>query len=141
MDRKKVISSRDISRILNEAENALDIKEDIIQNLSQELNSTKKTLEKAQSEITRLKLFTEQLPDSQTVEELENRNRENLKIIKSMRKELRESEEKFKDKNASLEREKLLLETKLQSSDEARKDLQERFKELKEELRYYQKKE
>lgn len=104
-----------------------------------ELNTTlNKTLEKngrLEEEIQRWKKLSETLPDSNTFDEIENENRAHLKTIKSLKKQLNETEEKYKDKISKLEREKLLYEGRIQQLEEARKDLQDRYCELKQDMR------
>ncbi len=83
---------------------------------------------KLQAEIQRWKKLSEDLPDP----ELESE-------YKTLKKQFSESEEKYKDKIARLEREKILSEGKIQQLEEARKDLQERYSELKQDFREQQK--
>lgn len=83
----------------------------------------------SQQEIARWKALAEDLPDHETVNE-------HLKQIKSLRRQLHDNEEKYQDKIAKLEREKLLLEGRIQQLEEGRKDLQDRYNELKEDYRW-----
>lgn len=90
------------------------------------------------AEVERWKKLSDELPDNLTVQELENENKNYLKTIKSLKKQLSETEEKYKDKITKLEREKLLSEGHIQRLEEAKKDLQERYNELKQDFREQQ---
>lgn len=86
----------------------------------------------------RWKKLSEQLPDPNIVEDLETENKNLSKVVRSLKKQSAESEEKYKDKIARLEREKLLSEGKIQQLEDARKDLQERYNDLKQDFREQQ---
>jgi len=88
-------------------------------------------LKKSQQEINLL-------PDSQTLEDLEIKNKEQNRTIRNLTKQISELEEKYKNKIVLLERDKLLSDGRVQQLEEARKDLQERYKDLKDDLRSYQ---
>lgn len=97
-----------------------------------------KNAEYYQSETERWKGMVSQLPDTQTVEDLEAENRKLSKNLRQTTKQLHDVEEKYSDKIARLEREKLLAEGKIQQLEEARKDLQERYNDLKQDYREQQ---
>lgn len=78
-----------------------------------------------EKEVLRWKNLSEQLPDPEDVRT--NRHK--------MKKQL----EQYKDKIANLERDKLLLEGKIQQLEESKKDLKERYNELKQDYRDSQK--
>lgn len=88
-----------------------------------------------EEEISRWKKLSEALPDQVSLDELELDNRKHLKTIKELKKQLYETEEKYKDKISVLEREKLLHEGRIQQLEEARKDLQDRYSELRQDMR------
>lgn len=93
---------------------------------------------KLQVETERWKKLSEQLPDPNMVEDLKNENRNLCKTIKNLKKQLSEMDEKYKGKIAGLEREKLLSEGKIQQLEDTRKDLQERYNDLKQDFREQQ---
>jgi predicted nucleic acid-binding Zn-ribbon protein len=90
------------------------------------------------TECERWKKLSEQLPDPNIVEELQNENKTLSKTVRSLKKQVGEMEEKYKDKIAILEREKLLSDGKIQQLEEARKDLYERYNDLKQDFREQQ---
>jgi len=61
--------------------------------------------------------------------------KETKKTIKTLKKELEDSRTKYEKKICDLERDKILAESKLQQIEESRKDLKERYTELKEEYK------
>jgi len=87
------------------------------------------TNQSLQSELARWKTLAEQLPD-------EDQAKDFLRQIKDLKRQLRDTEEKSRDKIAQLERDKLLLEGRIQQLEESRKDLQERYSELKDDFRW-----
>jgi DNA repair exonuclease SbcCD ATPase subunit len=107
----------------------------LFQEAKENLENAENEIRKLRSDVERWKKLSEQLPDPSIVQDLEQENR---KIIKSLKKQLYETEEKYKDKVAKLEREKILYEGKNQQLEEARKDLQERYSELKQDYREQQ---
>lgn len=102
------------------------------------LEIKKKENKELQDELERWKKLSNELPDQSTFQELENENKNYIKTIKTLKKQLSEIEEKYKDKIALLEREKLLFEGRIQQLEEARKDLQERYNDLKQDFREQQ---
>lgn len=62
------------------------------------------------------------------------------KEIKSLKKQILEVEDRYKDKITHLERDKLLMEGKIQQLEDAKKDLQERYNDLKQDYRELTKK-
>jgi archaellum component FlaC len=102
------------------------------------LEIKKKENKELQAELERWKKLSNELPDHSTVQDLENENKNHIKTIKTLKKQLSEIEEKYKDKIALLEREKLLAEGRIQQLEEARKDLQERYSDLKQDFREQQ---
>lgn len=99
------------------------------------LEIKKKENKDLQDELERWKKLSNELPDHSTVQELENENKNHIKTIKTLKKQLSEIEEKYKDKIALLEREKLWT---IQHLEESKKDLQERYSDLKQDFREQQ---
>lgn len=99
------------------------------------LEIKKKENKDLQDELERWKKLSNELPDHSTVQELENENKNHIKTIKTLKKQLSETEEKYKDKIALLEREKIWT---IQHLEESKKDLQERYTELKQDFREQQ---
>lgn len=91
-----------------------------------------------ETDVARWKGMSEQLPDPHLVEQLETENRELFRTVRTLKKQINEIEEKYKDKIASLEREKLLADGKVQQLEEAKQDLLERYKDLKQDFREQQ---
>jgi CII-binding regulator of phage lambda lysogenization HflD len=71
----------------------------------------------------------------QASEHLENENKLLSKTVKTLKKQLYETEDRFKEKITRLETEKILLEGKILQMEESKKDLQERYNELKQDYR------
>lgn len=118
---------------------------DILEETKDKLNESDAKMErvveenkKLQIESERWKKLSEQLPDPNLVEDLETENKNLSKMVKSLKKQLCEVEEKYKDKIARLEREKILSEGKIQQLEDARKDLHERYNDLKQDFREQQ---
>lgn len=109
--------------ILNETEEKLENSQDQVDRLIEENHEL-------QTEMERLK----KIPDP----DLENQNKNLSKTIRNLNKQLLETEEKYKDKIVKLEREKLLSDGKIQQLEDARKDLQERYNDLKQDFREQQ---
>lgn len=103
--------------------------------VEEQVNKLRKELEAEKKESIRWKKLSEELPDSQTLNDIEEENKELHRTIKSLKKQLKESEEKFKDKIAVLERDKILSDGKIQQLEESRRDLQERYRDLREDYR------
>ena len=101
----------------------------------QRIEELEKQNKQSNEEVNRWKKLSEVLPDQNTFEELELENKKNLKTVKDLKKQLCETEEKYKDKIAQLEREKILHEGRIQHLEEAKKDLQDRYNELRQDMR------
>lgn len=95
----------------------------------------KDEITKLKGDVNRWKKLSEELPDSELVEELEAENKQHRREIRKLKKELHDTEDRYKDKIVSLEREKLLSDGKIQQLEEIRKDLKERYNELKQDYR------
>lgn len=111
---------------------------------AQDLLKTNKNLLKANEELLKLnseledKLETGVDIDTDMVEELENTNKVHRKEIRALKRSLREQKEKYETRIASLERDALLKDGKIQQLNEAKEDLRERYKELKADYREQQ---
>lgn len=93
---------------------------------------------KLKSEVSRWKKLSEELPDSDLVEELEAESKQHRREIRKLKKENHDIEDKYKDRIAKLERERLLSDGRIQQLEEARKDLRERYNDLKQDYREQQ---
>lgn len=124
--------------ILAETKTKLEDSQTEVNSLSSRVEILSEENKRLQTETERWKKLSEQLPDPNMVEDLETENKNLSKTIRSLRKQLSEADEKYRDKIARLEREKLLSEGKIQQLEEARKDLQERYNDLKQDFREQQ---
>lgn len=77
-------------------------------------------------------------PDTELLDELENENKVFRKEIRSLKRKIKELNEKNRGKLSQMERDILLKDGKIQRLEEARKDLKERYNELKEDFREQQ---
>lgn len=77
-------------------------------------------------------------PDTELMDELENENKTFRKEIRFLKKENKELCEKDKNKISQLERDIMLKDGKIQRLEEAKKDLHDRYNELKEDFREHQ---
>jgi chromosome segregation ATPase len=95
-------------------------------------------------EIDALKDEIDTLKDEINSPELDEENKKELAFLKaenkSLKKQLKEMDEKYKDKIFLLERDKILSDGKIQQLEEVKKDLQERYKELRQDMREINKK-
>lgn len=124
--------------ILTETKNKLEESQTEVNNLLAQREQLSEENRRLQIEMERWKKLSEQLPDPNMVEDLENENKNLSKTIRNLKKQLSESDEKYRDKIARLEREKILSEGKIQQLEDARKDLQERYNDLKQDFREQQ---
>lgn len=95
-------------------------------------------LNKTMADADRWKKCSENLPDADFTDELENENKTLRKDVRALKKKCREWQDKYESKVAALERDLMLKDGKLQALEETKKDLKERYKDLKEDLRDYQ---
>jgi archaellum component FlaC len=91
----------------------------------------KKDIDEVNSEIERL---NNELPINQEIIKTQR------KEIKHLKKYIENIDKKYKDEISVLERNKILMEGKIQQLEEFRKDLQERYNDVKQDLREHQKK-
>lgn len=85
-------------------------------------------------EVERLKELTNNMENEEQVKHYE-------RTIKKLKREYVEKEENYKNIISNLTREKILYEGRIQQLEEARKDLKERYDELKQDFREQRKKE
>lgn len=116
----------------------LQATKELLSNLQKDNLQLEDQIQFLQAEVQRWKSYSEQLPD-------EDENKTLRKTIKTLEKQIKKNEETFKkqlDDNDykhnrhidSLEREKMLLETKLIAMDESKKELMERYRDLKKDM-------
>lgn len=103
--------------------------------LIKELKAQISTLEK---ESERWRKLSEELPDNDMLEELENENKTFRREVRGLKKDRVELTEKYRSTIAKLEREKLLSDGRIQQLEEAKKDLKERYTDLKQDYRELQ---
>ena len=72
---------------------------------------------------------------SQKVFELEEQNKQMLKTVHKYKKQLKDIEDAHKEKIFSIEKEKILLEGRIQQLEDGKKELQERYNDLKQDYR------
>jgi chromosome segregation ATPase len=131
-------AARSWHEALEDSKEKVDELEGDVEDLKQAVVDLKEYNTRLLSEVNRWKKCSEELPDTELVDELETENKNMRRQIRSLKKEIRSVEEKFKDRIAKLEREKLLSDGKIQQLEEARKDLKERYSELKQDYREQQ---
>ena len=95
----------------------------------------KKENDQLHLEVERWKKLSDVLPDPATVDDLENKIQRYSSMVKTLNKQNSELEDKYRDRVAQLERENLLLQGRVQQLEEGRKDLQERYNELRQDMR------
>lgn len=129
------LQSEEVKQKNSRLEQELKELRDEYSKLVDELKVAKTDRERLETENLNWKKLSETLPDQVSLDDLEIQNRRYVKTIKELKKQLYESEEKYKDKISVLEREKLLHEGRIQQLEEARKDLQDRYSELRQDMR------
>jgi predicted RNase H-like nuclease (RuvC/YqgF family) len=77
----------------------------------------------------------EQTHDAELVEELESENKTLKREIRNLKRDNKMIEDKYRDKIVLLERDLFVKDGKIQRLEDAKKDLKERYIELKEDLR------
>jgi predicted nucleic acid-binding Zn-ribbon protein len=87
----------------------------------------------------RAKELEARLENNEDLEELEEENKELRKTVKKLRKDIVRLEEKHKSDLAKFERDKILYEGKIQQLEDSKKDLKERYDDLRQDLRDQQK--
>lgn len=101
--------------------------------------NSKEENEQLKTELKRMEAFSNQLPDPELIDELETKIQSLTKTNKKLKKELEDETEKHRGQIGLLEREKILLEGRIQQLEESRRDLQERYNDLKQDFREQQK--
>lgn len=97
-----------------------------------------KELKNADKEILRWKSLAESLPDDGLVQSLEETNKNLSKSVKSLKKRISEIESVHQDVIAKMQRDRIILDGKIQHLEESCRQKQERYDELKEDYRYNQ---
>jgi chromosome segregation ATPase len=127
---------------LKEKYNKLYVINDKLESVNEQLSSdhrnVSQTLEKTKEEVERLLNVSECVPDQELVEELECENKNQRKSIRSLKKDIKDLEEKFIDRFNKLERDIMLKDAKIQQLEDTNKDLKERYKDLKDDYREQQ---
>lgn len=79
--------------------------------------------------------LVDQTPDNELVDELETENKSLRKEIRNMKRDNKVFDDKHRDKIVHLERDLFVKDGKIQRLEDAKKDLKERYTELKEDWR------
>ena len=98
------------------------------ENLAEQLKNTDK-------EILRWKSLAESLPDDDLIQSLEENNKNLSKSVKSLKKRISEIESAHQDAIAKMQRDRIILDGKIQHLEESCRQKQERYDELKEDYR------
>jgi len=140
--RQKYDALKEKTRTWYERAQDFQEKNEKLLSLNEELERENERLTNANRELTaevkRLKSYDEEQPDPDLIDELEAENKSQRKIIRNMKKESKEIEEKYAGKLVHLERDIMLKDGKIQQLEDAKKDLKERYKDLKEDYREQQ---
>ncbi len=99
------------------------------------VNQLRKEYEKISNEAKRWKNLSEQLPDTETLSELEEENSKLQDKLLKKERELDSIHYDYKEKIVKLEREKILSEGKIERLEDTCTDLRSRYAELKEDYR------
>ena len=91
-----------------------------------------------EEQLERWKSLAESLPDEDSLKSLQEENKNLSKAVKALKKQLSDVEGAHQDTLAKLQRERIILEGKIQQLEEACRQKQERYDELKEDYRYSQ---
>lgn len=109
----------------------------VVQDIEDELDRLEENCRLLQIDNDELKDIN-QHQDSDLMDELENENKTFRKEIRFLKREQKELNEKNTNKISQLERDILLKDGKIQRLEEAKKDLKDRYSELKEDYREHQ---
>lgn len=110
----------------------------IVQDIEDELDSLEEKCRLLQEENEDLKKSRTSVPDNDLLDELEAENKAFRKEIRVLKRQNKELSENDKNKIVQLERDILLKDGKIQRLEEAKKDLKDRYTELKEDFREHQ---
>jgi chromosome segregation ATPase len=95
-------------------------------------------LKNADKEISRWKSLAESLPDDDLIQSLEENNKDLSKSVKTLKKRLSDLERVHQDEVAKMQRDRIILDGKIQHLEESCKQKQERYEELRDDYRYSQ---
>lgn len=111
----------------------------VVQDIENDLDKLeeKNTILRKENESIKRKI-KDRLPDADLLEELEGENKNFRKEIRGLKRVNKELSDKYQSRISQLERDILLKDGKIQRLEEAKKDLKERYNELKEDFREQQ---
>lgn len=107
-------------------------------NSQDQLSALKAQIITLKKESERWRKLSEELPDNDLFEELENDNKGFRHEIRTLKKNLTETEKKYSVIITKLERDKMLSDGRIQQLEETKKDLKERYADLKQDYRELQ---
>lgn len=110
----------------------------VVQDVEDELDRLEEKCRILEKENEELKKAGNNTPDNDLLDELETENKAFRKEIRGLKRENKELSENDKNKIVQLERDILLKDGKIQRLEEAKKDLKDRYSELKEDFREHQ---
>lgn len=110
----------------------------VIQDVDDELDRLEDKCRLLESENEDLKKTKNTEPDGDLFDELENENKSFRKEIRVLKRDNKDLSEKYKNKISQMDRDILLKDGKIQRLEEAKKDLKDRYSELKEDFREQQ---
>lgn len=110
----------------------------VIQDIEDDIDRLEEKCRLLQKENDELKKKSISIPDNDLMDELENENKTFRKEIRILKRDNKELCEKDKNKISQLERDIMLKDGKIQRLEEAKKDLKDRYIELKEDFREHQ---
>lgn len=105
-------------------------------NLKDKLVEKDIIIDELKQQIKILKETAKQYHDTETFEELENETKNQHRMIRSMKKKINSLEIENKKINTQYERNMILKDSKIQQLEEIRRDLKERNKELRDDIRW-----
>ena len=110
----------------------------VVQDIEDDIDRLEEKCRLLQKENDELKKKSISIPDNDLMDELENENKTFRKEIRILKRDNKELCEKDKNKISQLERDIMLKDGKIQRLEEAKKDLKDRYIELKEDFREHQ---
>jgi len=128
----KYVSRRKYNKLLDKSEKWVQKCDELSTRLDEVLDENNNL----KRQIKQLKSV--EIPDTDLMDELESENKNFRKELRNLRRQMKVNEEKYKNRIAQLDRDILLKDGKIQRLEEARKDLKERYTELKEDYREQQ---
>ena len=116
----------------------LEEKLSIVNDVEEELDTLEEKCRILIDENKELSKYSGNKPDSDLLDELENENKSFRKEIRTLKRENKDIDEKNKTKISQMERDILLKDGKIQRLEETKKDMKERYNELKDDFREQQ---